>query len=90
LSKRFRLFKTMAAILNSANGGGGSASPLTLTFKVIGDGKLLWQSQPLKKGGQVEACEVSVSGLSELVLQVDCPGSADFAHAIWIEPSLYK
>jgi serine/threonine protein kinase len=88
LNKRFRLFRTMAAILNSANPGGGSA--ILLTFSVIGDGKLLWQSDPLKHGGQVEACEVSVSDVSELVLQVDCPGPSDFAHAVWIEPSLYK
>jgi hypothetical protein len=88
LNQRFELFRTMAAIRNSANARGGSASPLN--FRVLGDGKLLWQSQPLQKGGQTEACEVPVSGVSELVLQVDCPGSADFAHAFWVEPCLYR
>jgi hypothetical protein len=88
LRKRFQLFKTMAAITNPANGRGGSAS--WLTFRVIGDGKQLWHSQPLKRGGQVDTCEVSVSDVSELVLQVDCPGPSDFADAVWIEPSLYK
>jgi hypothetical protein len=48
----------------------------------MGDDKLLWQSQPLERGGQIEACEVSVSGVSELVLQAERPGPAGFAHSV--------
>ena len=59
-------------------------------MRVLGDDKLLWQSQPMQKGGLTEACEVPVSEVSELVLQVDCPGSAGDSHALWVEPSLYR
>jgi DNA-directed RNA polymerase subunit RPC12/RpoP len=62
-----------------------------LTFKVRGDDKELWTSKPVVKSTQPQDVVVDVSGVSKLVLEVDCAGqSADGAHSIWIEPRLEK
>lgn len=59
-----------------------------LTFSVVGDGKSLWTSQPVKAWGQPQFCEVSVVGVKVLELRCECPGDAAFANAVWCEPRL--
>ena len=43
---------------------GGPASPLT--FRVIGDGKVLWESRPLQKCGDSQRCNVSLEDINLL------------------------
>lgn len=62
-----------------------STSPLT--FKVMGDGRLLWVSQPFKEGTSKELCEVAVGEVKEVTLVVECPGRNGWAGAVWVEPS---
>jgi hypothetical protein len=57
-----------------------------LTFVVVGDGKVLWKSRPVDTTRSVQDCKVDVSGVGELELRVACPGPADNAHAVWLEP----
>ncbi len=59
-----------------------------LTFSVFGDGRLLWQSHPVRRQADADRCAVSVKGVDVLTLQVNCPGSPRGAHAVWVEPSV--
>ena len=62
-----------------------------LTFRVLGDGKVLWKSAPVEAKGQPQACKVGVRGIDKLELFVDCPGeSPGAAHAVWVEPRLHR
>jgi serine/threonine protein kinase len=65
-----------------------SESPVT--FAVYGDGKLLWQSQPISSQGQGQSFSVSVEGVDVLTLQVTCEGEPRGAHAVWVEPQVTK
>jgi len=59
-----------------------------LTFEVIGDGKVLWQSTPVKHWADSQSCHIWISGVHRLTLKVECPGSNHSAHAFWAEPSV--
>jgi hypothetical protein len=57
-----------------------------VTFSVRGDGQLLWQSRPVSAQADAQRCEVSVTGVEVLTIEVECPGHPRRAHAVWIEP----
>jgi hypothetical protein len=59
-----------------------------LTFIVLGDGKKLFESEPVKEWKDVQDCEVKIRGVKELELRVDCPGPSENAYAVWFEPRL--
>lgn len=61
-----------------------------LTFKVVGDGKELWSSKPLQHRGDHEDVKVDIRRVKQLRLEVNCPGAAGFAHAVWIDPRLQE
>jgi hypothetical protein len=65
-----------------------AATPFT--FMVFGDGRLLWQSKPMQRPGDGEEFRLSVAGVKELELRVNCPGSAYSAWAAWLDPALLK
>jgi hypothetical protein len=84
LKQDFRQLAGTAAIADNGNPGA------PLVFRVVGDNKLLWKSRPLQKGGESEPFRVVVSGVTRLDLFVDCPGSSNVAHALWVDPMLNK
>lgn len=67
-----------------------SVVPHALTFRVLGDDKELWRSSPTRNGGFGEAFEVDVRNVIDLELRVESAGDPYDAHAIWIDPVLYK
>jgi hypothetical protein len=67
---------------------GVGAIPTALTFQVLGDGKLLWESRPLDRRGSYQSYMIDVIGVYILELRVDCPGPNVNAHAVWLEPRL--
>ena len=83
---RFHTFKATVGISDEANGGAGSASPLT--FIIEGDNKQLWKSRPLQRAGEIDTCEIAVEGTNQLTLRVECRASINFAHAVWVEPRI--
>ncbi len=83
LAKKYQTFKGTAAINDDT-----ANTETALTFKVLGDGKLLWQSRPLKNKGDVHECSISVKGIERLTLEVHCPGGSGRAHSVWAEPQL--
>ena len=82
LGGQFRAFKATATL--------GETSATPLTFRVFGDGQLLWQSRPLKTPEDSAECDVRVSKIKTLILQVHCPGSSVKAWALWVDPVLAK
>ncbi|MCH8045262.1 MAG: NPCBM/NEW2 domain-containing protein [Planctomycetes bacterium] len=70
--------------------GAGVDSSSPLTFKVYGDGKILWQSRPLQKRNDGQDCKISIRGVRQLKLEVNCPGILNGAHAAWINPVISK
>ena len=81
--KGARIFKADAAINDSNN----AASPLTFRVVATGDGRVLWKSKtPLRSAGESIPCIADVTGVDKITLYVDCPGSPNGAHAVWIEP----
>lgn len=73
-------FLATTAVLNF----GDPRSPLV--FKVLGDGKELWKSQPIQSHKSSDVCRVSVANVRELTLRVDCAGTSWGAWATWVNP----
>ena len=86
LAGKFRKFKATVGVVDI--GGGQPGSPLT--FIVIGDGKALWRSKPVERRTVPQLCEVDVTGVRVLRLQVDCPGSNSQARAVWLNPQVWQ
>jgi len=86
LEEGFTAFAALAAIQDSRFETGEAGSPLT--FRVLGDGKTLWESKPLQQFGLYEECRVQIAGVRELRLEVHCPEKAGHAWAVWIDPRL--
>ena len=86
LGGRFESFETKAHIPEMLPNQGDPLTPLV--FIVIGDGRTLWKSKPLSKKGDHEPCSVSVKGINDLSLKIECPGRDNWALASWIEPHL--
>ncbi len=84
LAKKHKRLTGAAAIADAS--GGLAATPLT--FKIVGDGRTLWTSPPLQKLSAGEPFDVSIAGIDRLELVVDCPGSCEHCHAVWIDPML--
>ena len=61
-----------------------------LTFRVVGDGNVLWTSTPLQRKETFQNFQVNVSGIDKLELFIDCPGSHIEAHAAWADPVLTR
>ena len=65
----------------------------SVQFKILGDGKELWQSDPIvmEKGrAKTARYALDIEGVSELVLIVDDLGNATNDHSVWIKPELGK
>lgn len=84
LGKRRRRFLGAAAINDTA----WNRTQTALIFRVVGDGRELWKSSPLKESGSSEGFDLNVAGVDKLELFVDCPGDFAFAHGAWVEPRL--
>lgn len=59
-------------------------------FAIRGDGKLLWQSPPVKSRGEATEFQVDLEGIDVLELSVVAEGLAHYVHAVWVEPRLIK
>lgn len=71
-----------------ADGTPGCESPCI--FRVLGDGKELWRSRPVRSPADAQNCLIDVSGVQQLELAVSCSGPSEGAHAVWIEPRVTR
>src|SRR5262245_40608790 len=88
LGKAAHTFLARASLNDSAGAPGRSPGdgkiPTPLTFLVLGDGKILWKSNPVDAARNVQECKVDVTGVDVLELRVDCPGSSVNAQPVWL------
>ena len=85
LGGAFRAFRAEAALIDHCK---QSESPLI--FKVLGDGKKLWQSKPIKLCKQTQLCDLDISGVDKLELEVHCSGGNSNCSALWLDPQVMK
>ncbi len=84
VGKKFGKFR---AVIGIDDGSGGMGS---VVFRVVGDGKVLFES-PLMKPGAVASVDVAIEEVSLLELITDFGGDDDLGdHADWCEPRLVK
>lgn len=80
LDGKYAWFTAGCAVADNAK----SESPLT--FLVLGDGQVLWQSKPVRTTSDVQSCTVNVQGVKELTVRVACPGEQVAACSVWLDP----
>lgn len=85
LGKSAKTFKANVAIDEAVD---GAITPIT--FTVLGDGKALWSSKPIKFSRSPQTCNISVAGVDVLELRVLCPGRYEGAYAVWVEPHVQR
>jgi serine/threonine protein kinase len=83
LGRRYRTFR---AEVTMNDGPQGSEHPCT--FRVYGDGRLLWESGPVQTQFDRQSCAVPVTDVDVLRIAVTCAGEPFGAHAVWVEPSV--
>lgn len=81
LDKKYKRFHATVAVKDTPVGG--SQSPII--FSVFGDEKELWKSNPIKKNGDSEECDIDITNIQELELRTKT-GPPAYAWAIWIDP----
>ncbi len=86
IDKRFR-WLTGGVAINDQNDAG---QPTPLTYRILGDGRMLWESPALQERGKIIYFDVSVAGVNRLELQVDCPGWNGRGHSAFIDPRLSR
>ncbi|HMF11207.1 MAG TPA: NPCBM/NEW2 domain-containing protein [Gemmataceae bacterium] len=85
LNKKAALFKAAVALDDSVNSTRNPA-----VFEVLGDGKQLWESEPVNRGTPPQACSIDVAGVEVLELRVHAKPSEFGLYAVWIEPRLLQ
>lgn len=58
-----------------------------VTFKLVGDGRVIWKSKPLRHPGETQSFDVRVDRYWELAIVADTGEQSNF-HAVWIDPKL--
>jgi len=81
LNGKFQSFHTKVGLDDEEQGGDG------VQFRVVGDGKILWQSRQIK-ASQLETAQIDVRGIQTLELIADSLSEKNFDHADWLEPFL--
>jgi hypothetical protein len=86
LGKRFSAFRSEVVIPEMFPHQGDPRTPLV--FKLVGDGRTIWRSRPLARKGDHQPCSVSVKGIDELSLRVECKVPENWCLTAWVEPQL--
>ena len=59
-----------------------------VTFRVVGDARELWKSRPVQTADQWQECDIDVSGVSRIRLEIPGVRSSSFAWTVWVRPRL--
>jgi len=78
LGKRYRVLNTAVSVNDTVS----PSANASFRFSVIGDGKILWESQPVRKLSDIQQCEISVAGVDQLQLGVVSQGRGVMG-ALW-------
>lgn len=85
LDGQYKIFVTGVALIDDTY-----EFPNTVTFTVMGDGRILWRSPPFRDRGDVLFCKVSVKNVQRLEIRTETPGINRGAHAVWLDPHVLK
>src|SRR5262249_937575 len=88
LNGEAKVFRASVAINDLEGDARGPVTPLT--FKVLGDGEVLWESGAVRTAGKGPEAHLNIAGVDLLELQVACPGAFFNARALWLEPQISK
>jgi hypothetical protein len=88
LKRAYKLFRADAALGDVEQPHFRAES--TARFHVLGDGQLLWLSDPLQQNGSKQHCRVSVEDVDVLELQIHCPGTHGHVRGVWLDPYVLK
>ena len=83
--KDYKMLRGSAALWDKWDG--------SVKFRILGDGKELWQSDTISRSGDGEPSaeySLNIDGVSELELVVDELGNYQYDASIWISPELGK
>ncbi|MBA4187064.1 MAG: hypothetical protein C0467_03510 [Planctomycetaceae bacterium] len=84
LGLRAKLFTGSVALNQTANG----QTKTPLVFVVRGDGKIRWESKPIRMADDTQGFSVDLENMYRLELEVRCSGENSAAHAVWLEPAI--
>lgn len=57
-----------------------------VVFQIKADGREIWHSERMRSGSQIIAFDLDVKDIKHIELNVECTGSNDDAHAVWLDP----
>lgn len=61
----------------------------SIIFKIIGDGKILWQSSLMSSGKKAELANINISKINILELVMDSANDGiNYDHGVWLDPLL--
>ena len=86
LAAKWSALQTSVGIPNPNQAGARISSPVT--FEILGDGKVLWKSEPVTEFDAIQTAQVRVSGVKTLTLRTSCEAHNGYAQAHWLEPIL--
>lgn len=86
IDKKYRTFSARVGLNDSS----ANLAAAPVIFKILGDGKVLWQSKSIQKAGMYDGCNLTITGVDKLELEVECRGDSSRCHAVWIEPLLSR
>jgi hypothetical protein len=81
-------FGTFVSTVGMASEEGATSRPVV--FVLMGDGKILWKSKPLRNGQSIQTCAGDITGVKVLELRAVCSGGHVNAHACWGDPYVMK
>lgn len=85
LNAQYKSFQGGCALNDTATGFSGE-----LRFSIVGDGRVLWKSPPLKSRADTEFFTLNVKDVQTLELRTECSGNAVAGHAVWLDPFVAK
>ena len=84
IAQQFERFRGAVAV-NDSSRPEGPETPVV--FRILGDGKVLWKSNPLPGRGDSQEFDVDVSNVSSMEIDATS-GEARWSEAVWVEPRL--
>lgn len=85
INKKFRVFESEIGVDTEAN------EPATVKFKVVGDGRIIYESKVMRKWDRPKHIEVDIGNVNQLILVVEDGGDGiNNDHAGWYNAKLLK
>jgi len=85
LGRRFSILRGAVALNDSSR---RPESPVT--FQIIGNGQVLWQSQEIDSVGVIQRFQIDVENVDSLQMKVKCAAGNTGCSAAWLDPVLER